>query len=121
MVGFGRRIDHIARLLFPRWAVSKGPALPATAERLTLSLASGDELVGVHLPAERSPPPGAALLLGFGGNAWSADAVAIYLQSVFPDRDVVTFHYRGYAPSTGKPSASAILEDALTTTTSSRA
>jgi hypothetical protein len=41
------------RLLFPRWAMPRGPALPATAERLNLSLASGDELVGVHLPAER--------------------------------------------------------------------
>ena len=48
------------RLLFPRWAAARGPALPATAERLTVSLASGDELVGVHLPAER--PLGAALL-----------------------------------------------------------
>ena len=32
---------------------------------------------------------------------------------VFPDRDVAAFHYRGYAPSTGEPSASAILEDAI--------
>ena len=39
--------------------------------------------------------------------------MAIYLQSVFPDRDVAAFHYRGYAPSTGEPSASAILEDAI--------
>jgi hypothetical protein len=55
------------RLLFPRWAVARGPALPATVERFTLGLASGDELVGVHLPAEKRSPPGAALLLGFGG------------------------------------------------------
>ena len=39
--------------------------------------------------------------------------MAIYLQSVFPDHDVAAFHYRGYAPSTGEPSASAILEDAI--------
>jgi hypothetical protein len=49
------------RLLFPLWAVARGPALPTTAERFTLSLPSGDELVGVHLPAERiatgSRPP----------------------------------------------------------------
>jgi uncharacterized protein len=32
---------------------------------------------------------------------------------VLPDRDIVAFHYRGYAPSTGHPSASAILQDAL--------
>ena len=39
--------------------------------------------------------------------------LAIYLHSIFPDRDVVAFHYRGYPPSTGRPSASAILQDAL--------
>jgi len=68
--------------------------------------------VGVFLPAERNPPAEAALLLGFGGNAWDADLLAIYLRSVFPDRDIVTFHYRGYGPSAGRPSAEAILEDA---------
>jgi pimeloyl-ACP methyl ester carboxylesterase len=102
------------RLLFPRWAVANGPALPATAERLTLGLASRDELVGVHLPAENRSQLGAALLLGFGGNAWNADVLAIYLQSMFPDRAVAAFHYRGYGPSTGELSAGAILEDAVT-------
>jgi pimeloyl-ACP methyl ester carboxylesterase len=99
------------RLLFPRWAMGGGVTLPATAARLSLGTGSGDELVGVHLPAER-PSPGAALVLGFGGNAWDADALAVYLRSVFPDHDVAAFHYRGYAPSTGAPSARAILEDA---------
>lgn len=102
------------RLLFPRWAMGDGPdLLPASAERLTLEFATGKELVGVHLPAESSSPEQAALVLGFGGNAWNADALAIYLRSVFPDRDIAAFHYRGYAPSTGHPSARAILQDAL--------
>ena len=30
----------------------------------------------------------------------------------FPDDDVVAFHYRGYAPSTGSPSAEALIADA---------
>jgi pimeloyl-ACP methyl ester carboxylesterase len=102
------------RLLFPRWAMGNGTdLLPASAERLTLEVASGDVLVGVHLPAEARPPAEAALILGFGGNAWNAETLATYLHSVFPDRAVVAFHYRGYAPSTGRPSASAILQDAL--------
>ena len=101
-------------LLFPRWAMGKGTALlPASAEQLTLELPSGEKLFGVHLPADGQPPEGAALVLGFGGNAWNADALALYLHSVFPDRDVVAFHYRGYAPSTGRPSASALLQDTL--------
>ena len=101
-------------LLFPRWAMGYGAAaLPASAERLALEVASGEELVGVHLPAEVRSFAESALILGFGGNAWNADTLAVYLQSVFPDRDIVAFHYRGYAPSTGRPSAAAILQDTL--------
>jgi len=101
------------RLLFPRWAMRGGVALPATAERLQLGIGSGEELAGVHLPAEGPSPDGAALILGFGGNAWDADALALYLHLVFPDRDVAAFHYRGYAPSTGEPSVRTILDDAV--------
>lgn len=101
------------RLLFPRWAVRGGTVpLPADAERVSIEVPGVGPLVGVFLPAERGPPAEAALLLGFGGNAWDADLLAIYLRSVFPDRDIVTFHYRGYGPSAGRPSADAILKDA---------
>ena len=31
---------------------------------------------------------------------------------LYPDCDVVAFHYRGYAPSTGSPSAEALIADA---------
>jgi uncharacterized protein len=75
------------RLLFPRWAMGDGTdLLPASAERLALKLATGEELVGIHLPAEPSPPEEAALILAFGGNAWNADALAIYLRSVLYQR-----------------------------------
>jgi uncharacterized protein len=101
-------------LLFPRWAMGDATiALPASAERLRLEVAGGEQLVGVRLPAEQRPPEGAALILGFGGNAWDADALAAYLRTVYPDREIVAFHYRGYGPSTGKPGARALLHDAL--------
>ena len=101
-------------LLFPRWAIGDGRTpLPAAAEQLTLRVASGEELVGSIFRRRFGPPAEAALILGFGGNAWSADTLAVYLQSVFPDRDIVAFHYRGYPPSTGRPSAAAILQDTL--------
>ncbi len=101
------------KLLFPRWMVGPGAPLPPKAERLTLSVGSDEQLVGVHLQAGGPSSEGASLLLGFGGNAWNAHDLALHLHSVFPDRDVVAFHYRGYAPSTGTPSARAILNDAL--------
>lgn len=101
------------RLLFPRWAMRGGTVpLPAAAERLSIEIDGVGPLAGVFLPADSKPPSEAALLLGFGGNAWDADLLAIYLKSVFPARDVVTFHYRGYGPSAGRPSADAILRDA---------
>ena len=34
------------------------------------------------------------------------------LHELFPDADVVAFHYRGYSPSTGSPSAEALIADA---------
>ena len=42
-----------------------------------------------------------------------ADSMALTLHCLFPHRDVVVFNYRGYAPSTGTPSAKAVLSDSL--------
>lgn len=102
------------RMLFPRWAMGLGPPLPATAERLVVEAASGEQLFGVHMPPAERRGDAVSLVLGFGGNAWNANDLAMHLHSIFPDRDIVAFHYRGYAPSTGTPSARAILDDALT-------
>jgi pimeloyl-ACP methyl ester carboxylesterase len=51
--------------------------------------------------------------VGFGGNAWNAETMALTLHALIPDRDVVVFHYRGYAPSSGRPSAQALFSDSL--------
>lgn len=101
------------RLLFPRWATVAGAPLPPTATRLVVGAGSGDQLVGVHLPQGGQQRKPRRLVLGFGGNAWNANDLAMHLHELFPDRDIVAFHYRGYPPSTGHPSARAILEDAL--------
>jgi uncharacterized protein len=79
--------------------------LPANAERISIEIPDVGPLVGTVLPAANVLLlPGSVRLLGFGGNAWDADALALYLRSLFPDRDIVTFHYRGYGPSAGRPS-----------------
>jgi pimeloyl-ACP methyl ester carboxylesterase len=102
------------RLLFPvEMAAVDQTILPSGAERLEVKAADGHRLVGVRLDRP-SPDPAQPLLLGFGGNAWNADMMALYLKTLFPDAEVVTFHYRGYPPSSGHPSAAALLEDALT-------
>lgn len=99
-------------LLFPTHAVSRAGPLPPGAEPVELQTAGGERLHGVHFrPVANSGAP-SPLILGFGGNAWNGQDVATYLHNIFPEADVIAFHYRGYAPSTGSPSAKALMEDA---------
>ena len=100
-----------SHLIFPIHAVPPAGPLPPGAERLLLATAVGQKLAGIHIPADE-PASERTLILGFGGNAWNGQDVAEYLHELFPDCDVVVFHYRGYAPSDGSPSAEALLADA---------
>lgn len=99
-------------LLFPTRMVGASPPLPPRAERLLVHLSDGKELHGIHIPSDRPAASDRLVILGFGGNAWNADAVASFLHELYPDADVVAFHYRGYRPSTGAPTAAALLADA---------
>lgn len=101
-----------ADLLFPVHAVPPAGPLPPGAERLQVTAPNGDILHGVHLEPARGEGGPRILLLGFGGNAWNGQEVATYLHSIFPEAHVVAFHYRGYRPSTGSPSADALMADA---------
>lgn len=97
-------------MLFPTGMVSPPGPLPAAAEQVTASSAEGTPLHGIHVP-----PLGAGdgtLVLGFGGNAWNGSDVAAFLHQLYPQADVVAFHYRGYRPSGGSPSAAALMADA---------
>ncbi len=99
------------QMLFPTHMVGPpGPVPPGARQLKTLS-ADGTELYGVHIPATgRSRDR--TLVLGFGGNAWNASDVAVYLHQLYPRAEIVTFHYRGYKPSKGSPSAKALVADA---------
>jgi pimeloyl-ACP methyl ester carboxylesterase len=100
-----------SHLIFPTHSVPKAGAWPAHAESLSLKTTDGQELAGIRIPAA-NPPSESTLILGFGGNAWNAQDVAEYLHELFPDEEIVGFHYRGYAPSTGSPSGEALIADA---------
>lgn len=101
------------QILFPTKLAAGSQPLPASAERLEIATPDGARLIGVKLPPKLGSSDGGPLLLGFGGNAWNAETMAFYLHNLYPQADVVAFHYRGYAPSSGKPSAEALLNDAL--------
>jgi pimeloyl-ACP methyl ester carboxylesterase len=98
-------------LIFPAHAVPPAGPLPVGAEMLSLNTPDGHKLAGIHIPGEL-PAKHRLLILGFGGNAWNGQDVAEYLHQIFPNADVVAFHYRGYAPSTGSASAEALIADA---------
>lgn len=100
-------------MLFPTRAVPQPGPLPATAREPLVEAADGTRLSGTFIPAVRAAPPGGRLLLfGLGGNAWNAADLAAMLHHLSPTADVATFHYRGYAPSQGRPSADALVADA---------
>ena len=100
------------QLIFPTHAVPAAGPLPPGSERLQVQSAEGQTLHGVHIPPIDAADAGKTLIFGFGGNAWNAEDVASYLHEVFPEVDVVAFHYRGYAPSGGSPSSEALIADA---------
>ena len=101
-------------LLFPTMlAGATQVQLPASTQRLKVRTADGESLAGVRIPSQGRRPEGAPTLLGFGGNAWNAEAMALTLQRLLPDRDVVAFHYRGYALSSSRPSARALFSNSL--------
>lgn len=109
----------VALLYFSQdWLLFPGAGLPSqrldrprVPERLTLPSGDGAELHGMLL---RAADEHADLLIGFGGNAQDAEMLAQDLAADFPDLNSAVFHYRGYGPSTGRPSEAALLADALT-------
>jgi len=103
--------DFQSQLIFPTNAVPPAGPLPAKAERLSVSTPDDDRVQGVYMPANQGDES-RTLVLGFGGNAWNGQDVAEYLHQLYPEHDVVAFHYRGYAPSTGTASAEALIADA---------
>jgi len=100
------------QIMFPTHAVAAPGPLPPGATRVRIPAPGGNELHGVHIAPRAGLPGPRTLILGFGGNAWNAEDAASYLHNVYPSADVVAFHYRGYRPSSGSPSAEALLEDA---------
>ena len=99
-------------IIFPTHSVAASGPLPRGAERLQIKTPDGEVLHGVHI-APSAPAAGPrTLVVGFGGNAWNGQDVATYIHELYPEADVVAFHYRGYRPSTGTPSAKALLADA---------
>lgn len=100
------------QLIFPTDAVGPAGPLPRGSIHIRIETSDGNTLHGIHIPPVSATRKPRTLVLGLGGNAWNSADVAAYLHALFPQADVVAFHYRGYRPSTGNPSAEALLADA---------
>jgi pimeloyl-ACP methyl ester carboxylesterase len=85
--------------------------MPRATQSLSVRAADGKALHGHVIPGGDGGGQ-RALVLGFGGNGWDAQSTALYLHAAFPNHDVAAFHYRGYPPSEGRPSAAALQADA---------
>lgn len=85
--------------------------MPARAERLSVGTPDGEILQGICIRPEETDAS-STTIIGFGGNAWNAQDVAEYLRELFPTHAIVAFHYRGYPPSSGSPSAASLIADA---------
>ena len=100
------------QFIFPTHAVGPAGPMPQGTDVLTLETPDGETLRGVHIPPSK-PGGDDTMILTFAGNAWNSQEAASYVHQLYPDADVVGFHYRGYRPSTGEPSAKSLFADAL--------
>ena len=102
--------DFQTQIMFPTHAVAPPGPVPRGTERHRTETPGGETLHGVRIPGGASR--NRTLILGFAGNAWNSEDAATFLHQIYPDADIVAFHYRGYRPSTGSPSADALIADA---------
>lgn len=96
--------------IFPASSIEKEqiPTVP-NSEKIALHVNAEVVLQGVLRKDEKSD---AGLLLYFGGNADDATLFSSYVKEL-KGYDIVSFNYRGYGDSSGKPSEQALFEDAL--------
>ena len=85
------------------------PHAKSAADDNTLTLNVDGERVLVTTLAR----PGSEAVIYFGGNAEDVSHSLPTLADAFPDRSLYAMNYRGYGGSSGKPSESALIADAL--------
>lgn len=66
-----------------------------------------------HVMASVVPRTGVAAVIYFGGNGEDVSVSSTLLSTAFPNHAIYLLHYRGFAPSTGRPFEAALFADAL--------
>ena len=99
----------IALFVFQRSFIYFPPPGPALQAPRTLTLA----VPGAQLKVSERPLRGDQAVIYFGGNAEDVSASLPLLGSAFPGHALYLMHYRGYLGSSGKPTETALVADAL--------
>jgi pimeloyl-ACP methyl ester carboxylesterase len=84
-------------------------ARSAGDDRPTLTLSVDGERILVNT----RPGPSANAVIYFGGNAENVSLSLPTLAAAFPERSIFAMNYRGYGGSSGKPSETGLITDAL--------
>ncbi|WP_024955466.1 alpha/beta hydrolase [Sulfurospirillum arcachonense] len=78
-------------------------------KKITFEVENGIVLDGVYKTSQKKDAP---LLIYFGGNADDATRFLLHVKNL-DDYEIVSFNYRGFVKSGGKPSQKALYNDAL--------
>jgi pimeloyl-ACP methyl ester carboxylesterase len=99
----------LALFIMQRSLIYYPPAQAAVPAPHTSTL----EVPGASLKVSERPAAGHGAVIYLGGNAEDVSASLPLLDAAYPDRALYLLHYRGYAGSSGKPSETELVHDAL--------
>jgi len=102
-------ITQDSQVFEPDLIEKKEPINLKDVKKITFKVADGVVLDGIY---KKSTKVDAPLIIYFGGNADDSTRIVLYMKSL-SDFDIVSFNYRGFANSSGKPSEKSIFSDAL--------
>jgi len=102
-------VTQDAKVFNPHLIENKQSLSLKNVENLSFEVENNIVLDGVYKKADKDNAP---LIIYFGGNADDATRILLHVKSL-KEFDVVSFNYRGFVRSSGKPSEKAIFSDAL--------
>jgi uncharacterized protein len=71
------------------------------------------DVEGAKVLVNTRPREGSEAVIYFGGNAETVSYSLATLAAAFPERSLYALNYRGYGGSTGSPSETALIADAI--------
>jgi len=102
-------VTQDSQVFEPNTIEKKEPIALKDVKKISFKVADGVVLDGIYKKSTKQNVP---LIIYFGGNADDATRIVLHVKGL-TDFDLVTFNYRGFVNSGGKPSEKAIFSDAL--------